>query len=394
MCHVLWATVVGIIGSNGHNINCINCQRLLVYSLNKRMGNNFPTLPLADRQGTHSIHFSNVTADDEDNTKNKNAEGNDPLPLIQDDATCSDYGNYISTEKSFDENMHNVNFDGVYEDDREENVNIHDSSCAAILPKCMDNWQSTVGPYECDESEEKDIFCDTSRRSKRNQKIFLMPLFQSCNALLDQGQSASVDDNSETALHEAYYSEGEIYDTPNRKRRRRRQHQKTILSNSFGSYTSLTPLFFSTDPTYTDEELLMENGNDPTLESDLRPKINQDFETTILCRSFHVITTAALPWMTGTAINPLLRAAYLNRMNRNAVENALGETCTPNVFQRMGVVTLVIPWLFDDNDQSEVYGTMKFASKQDQEIHIRDWLRTSAALPLEADLETGGIHIS
>lgn len=59
------------------------------------------------------------------------------------------------------------------------------------------------------------------------------------------------------------------------------------------------------NPHYTKSELEMPNGNDPTHESNLLTRI----------RNYHVVTTAALPWMTGTGVNPLLRGGYLLRRN-------------------------------------------------------------------------------
>eukprot|EP00980_Cylindrotheca_fusiformis_P009374 scaffold2047_cov129-Cylindrotheca_fusiformis.AAC.53 len=78
-----------------------------------------------------------------------------------------------------------------------------------------------------------------------------------------------------------------------------------------------------------------------------------------------IVTTAALPWMTGTAVNPLLRAAYMTE-GRSEVG---------------GSVTLMIPWLERRRDQEAVYGKERvFESPEEQEEYIRIWLRDTAKL--------------
>jgi hypothetical protein len=79
-----------------------------------------------------------------------------------------------------------------------------------------------------------------------------------------------------------------------------------------------------------------------------------------------IVTTAALPWKTGTAVNPLLRAAYMTK-NRAAAG---------------GSVTLMVPWLERQDDQARVYGTDNmFETPANQEEYIRTWLRESANMP-------------
>lgn len=89
-------------------------------------------------------------------------------------------------------------------------------------------------------------------------------------------------------------------------------------------------------------------------------------------RHFHIVTTAALPWFTGTAVNPLLRAAnmydYLTELHNNTAAN----------------ITLVLPWLELPEDQETLYGQI-FESPEDQDAFIRNWLSSSANLKAASD---------
>ena len=90
-------------------------------------------------------------------------------------------------------------------------------------------------------------------------------------------------------------------------------------------------------------------------------------------RSIHVITTASLPWLTGTAVNPLLRALYFQR-TRSSPEAR---------------VTLVIPWVEREEERLAVYGSNSVfsdgrAGRKEQEDVVRDWAANKAGMVDEA----------
>ena len=71
-------------------------------------------------------------------------------------------------------------------------------------------------------------------------------------------------------------------------------------------------------------------------------------------RSVAIVTTASLPWMTGTAVNPLLRAAYLSKRGGHDV-------------------TLVVPWL-PPEEQQLIHPSVVFETPEQQDTYVRKWV--------------------
>lgn len=111
-------------------------------------------------------------------------------------------------------------------------------------------------------------------------------------------------------------------------------------------------------------------------------------------RNICVVTTAALPWRTGTAVNPLLRALYLVKYQNECREkkrltdnnNAVVERSTEEEKdEKGGSVVLVIPWLESLEDRIKLYGqSNSFTNSDEQEEWIRSYSATACQMPLES----------
>ncbi|KAK9819394.1 hypothetical protein WJX81_002552 [Elliptochloris bilobata] len=79
-----------------------------------------------------------------------------------------------------------------------------------------------------------------------------------------------------------------------------------------------------------------------------------------LGRHIAIVTTASLPWRTGTAVNPTLRAAYL-----------------AHLYPKLEV-TLLLPWLALSDQRHLFPDGLEFASPDVQEAWVRAWVRERA----------------
>ncbi len=85
-------------------------------------------------------------------------------------------------------------------------------------------------------------------------------------------------------------------------------------------------------------------------------------------RDILIVTTASLPWMTGTAVNPALRAVALSADGHS--------------------VTLVVPWLESPAEQRRVYGRGRtFSSRAEQVAEIRTWINAQGPAGKRVEVE-------
>uniref|UniRef100_A0A7S3EEA0 digalactosyldiacylglycerol synthase n=1 Tax=Rhodosorus marinus TaxID=101924 RepID=A0A7S3EEA0_9RHOD len=84
-------------------------------------------------------------------------------------------------------------------------------------------------------------------------------------------------------------------------------------------------------------------------------------------RTITIVTTASVPWLTGTAVNPAIRAVELAKLDNE--------------------VTLVLPWLLPQDQPSVFSGKVMFQSPAEQAQYVREWMKGLYPLPEDEDEE-------
>lgn len=75
-----------------------------------------------------------------------------------------------------------------------------------------------------------------------------------------------------------------------------------------------------------------------------------------------IFTTAAIPWLTGTSLNPLYRAIHLAKMGHE--------------------VLLYFPWI-EYSEQALLFDTLQFISKEKQESYINQYVKESMGIDVK-----------
>lgn len=138
-----------------------------------------------------------------------------------------------------------------------------------------------------------------------------------------------------------------------------REHRRRALDDLMGNRGIETVVAWMNEQRRRIKQSQQEHRERQALQREIQTERKRKMTETVTLRDDDVkvaiITTASLPWMTGTAVNPLLRAAYLGRLQKK--------------------VTLLVPWL-SPSDQEQIHPDGRvFDSPEDQEDFVRKWLR-------------------